>query len=339
MPRGAGRSGRACSTADLIDATTAGLVVVAAAFAVVNGVNDGGTLVANGLKIRTLRLSSALGLLTLGVAATPLVLGTRVADTLATRLVDLDAPGGQRTLAVAIVAAVAVVGVLARLGLPTSLTLATIGGLAGSGFGAGLVVQWHTVGVVLLLAAVAPLVGTALAFGLARLSGRLTAPTTIGRLVGHGHRAAFTLQCVAYGANDGQKMLAVAVLALGLSDVGGLPLAGLLAGLSLLFLVGTVVGVRRMAGTLGTGVLPVRPMHAVTAEIAAGTAVLGTSFLGAPVSMTQAVAGALVGAGVSEGPRRVRWRTVINIAVAWVVTLPAALLIAAAVAYVLEVAR
>jgi inorganic phosphate transporter, PiT family len=323
----------------LIDPSAAGLVVIAAAYAVINGANDGGTLVANGLKIHTLRLGSALGLLTLGVAATPLVLGTRVADTLATRLVDLDAPGGQLTLAVAIVAAVVVVGVLARLGLPTSLTLATIGGLAGSGFGAGLDVSWPTVGFVLVLAAVAPLIGTVLAFGLARSSRRMTAPTTIGRVVGAGHRVAFTLQCVAYGANDGQKMLAVAVLALGLSDVGGLPLAGLLVGLALLFLVGTVLGVRRMAGTLGTGVLPVRPVQAVTAEVAAGTAVLGTSFLGAPVSMTQAVAGALVGAGVSEGPRRIRWRTVVNIGVAWVVTLPAALLIAAAAAYVVEVAR
>jgi inorganic phosphate transporter, PiT family len=313
--------------------------LVAAAFAIVNGVNDGGTLVANGLKIHTIRLVPAMGLLTLGVAATPLLLGTRVADTLATGLVDLQGPDGRRTLAVAIVAATVVVGVLARLGLPTSLTLATIGGLAGGGLGAGREVAWPAVSRVLALAALAPLLGAALAFALARLSAGVTSPTTVGRLVGSGHRVAFTLQCVAYGANDGQKMLAVAMLALGITGGGGVTHVGMLAGLALLFLLGTTIGVRRMAGTLGTGVLAVRPLNAVTAEVAAGTAVLGTSFLGAPVSMTQAIAGALVGGGVAEGPRRVRWRTVLGIATAWLVTLPGALLIAAGVAWVVEVVR
>lgn len=312
------------------------LLVVAAAFAVVNGMNDGGALVANGLKIRTVGLGSAMGLLTLAVVAVPLVLGTRVADTLANDLVDLEGVAGQRALAIAILAAMAVVVVLVRAGLPTSLTLATIGGITGSGLGSGQVVSWTTVGRVLILAALAPLVGGVLAFALARLAGRSTTPTTEKSVLGVGHRVAFTLQCVAYGANDGQKMLAVAVLALGITGITGGALATLLAALACLFLLGMLVGVRRMAQTLGAGVLASRPMNALTAEAAAGTAVLATAFLGAPVSMTQAVAGGLVGSGVSEGVRRVRWRWVVNIGVAWVVTLPVALLASAVVAAMVE---
>jgi len=319
-----------------MDASLVGLLVLAAAFAVINGMNDGGALVANGLKIRTLALGPAMGLLTVAVAVVPLVVGTRVADTLANRLVDLEGAAGQRALAVAIIAAVGVVTVLSRAGLPTSLTLATIGGITGSGLGAGRSVGWQVVVTVLVLAAVAPLAGGAMAFALARLVGRVRAPTAVGLLVEQGHRVAFTLQCVAYGANDGQKMLAVTVIALGGSDPGGGTLAGLLAGLAVLFFVGTLLGVRRMAGTIGAGVLPVRPLNAVTAEVAAGSAVLGTAFLGAPVSMTQAVAGALVGSGVSEGVRRVRWRLVVNIGAAWMSTLPAALLAAAAMAAIVE---
>jgi inorganic phosphate transporter, PiT family len=321
----------------LIDVTGVVLIVIAAGFAVVNGVNDGGSLVANGLKIQSLGLGPAVALLTTAVVVVPLVLGTRVADTLANRLVNLEGLAGQRALAVAVISGVAVVVVLARLGLPTSLTLATIGGITGSGLGAGRPVGWTMVLTVLALAAVAPFVGALLAFALAKVARQVTAPTTIGRLVNGGHRAAFTLQCVAYGANDGQKMLAVAALAFGISGASGGSLAGLLAGLAVLFFVGTLLGVRRMAGTISAGVLAVRPMNAVTAEVSAGTAVLGTAFLGAPVSMTQAIAGGLVGSGVSEGARRVRWRLVLNIGAAWLVTLPAALLLAAALAAVVEV--
>jgi inorganic phosphate transporter, PiT family len=52
--------------------------------------------------------------------------------------------------------------------------------------------------------------------------------------------------------------------------------------------------------------------------------VLGTGAVGAPVSMTQAVAGGLVGAGGTRGWSRVRWRAAAQLGVAWVLTLPTA---------------
>ncbi|MEX2550048.1 MAG: inorganic phosphate transporter [Nitriliruptoraceae bacterium] len=322
----------------MIGPAEVGLLLLTAMFAVVTGINDGGALVANGLKIRTVGLSQAIGLLTLAVVIVPLVLGTRVATTLVSELVVLEGPTGQRALAIAVLAAMGVVLALARAGLPTSLTLAIIGGITGSGLGGGHLVGWAMVGRVLALAALAPLVGGALAFVLAGLSKRLTTPTSMGSVVGAGHRFAFTLQCIAYGANDGQKMLAVAMLGLGITATAGGALTAMLAFVASLFLLGTLVGVRRMAETLGTGVLASRPMNAVTAETAAGTAVLATAFLGAPVSMTQAVAGGLVGSGISDGTRRIRWRWVANIGLAWLVTLPAALLVAAGTAAMVEAA-
>jgi PiT family inorganic phosphate transporter len=48
------------------------------------------------------------------------------------------------------------------------------------------------------------------------------------------------------------------------------------------------------------------------------------------------VAGALVGSGLSEGHRRIRWRLVLHIGAAWVVTLPAALLLAGSFAFAVE---
>lgn len=320
----------------LMDLPAFGLLLLAGIFAVVNGVNDGGTMVANGLKIPTITPGVAMGLLTAAVVLVPLLVGTRVAGTLATGLVDLKGASGQRALAIAIVAALVVVVLLTRSGLPTSLTLATIGGITGAGLGAGRSVGGTTVAVTLLLAAVAPLAGGCLAYGLARLTGKFTLRMQVGRVVGAGHRAAFLLQCIAYGANDGQKMLAIAILALGLPEMQGIAFVGLLLAIAVLFLLGSFVGLRRMAGTIGSGVMPVRPVNAVTAEVAAGSAVLGSSYVGAPVSMTQAVAGALIGSGLSEGRHRIRWRLVLNIGAAWVVTLPAALVLAGLSAFLVE---
>jgi PiT family inorganic phosphate transporter len=67
------------------------------------------------------------------------------------------------------------------------------------------------------------------------------------------------LQCVAYGANDGQKMLAVFAVASGpvIGAVATPPIR--MAVIGLLFLVGGVLGLRRFAGSIGGGVVPVRP--------------------------------------------------------------------------------
>jgi inorganic phosphate transporter, PiT family len=125
------------------------VVVIAAGFVLVNGINDGGTLIANGLKIPTLPPLTALMVLTLAVATVPLVVGTAVADTLGARLVTTDGATGQRALVAALLSAIGVVLLLARRGLPTSLTLATIGAIAGSGIGTGSAVAWDVVGLVL----------------------------------------------------------------------------------------------------------------------------------------------------------------------------------------------
>ena len=103
--------------------------------------------------------------------------------------------------------------------------------------------------------------------------------------------------------------------------------------ITLIFAVGVALGLPRVARGLGNGVLAVRPFHAVAAELAAASAVLGTAAIGIPVSMTQSVAGGLVGVGVSQGYRRVRWLEAARIGAAWLITLPASVLLAATIAY------
>lgn len=305
----------------------AALLAVAALFAVLNGVNDGGTLVAMGLKVPALRPVVALVILAGAVAVAPAVLGTAVATTLAARLVTFEGPTGQLALLTAIVSAVGVVAILARLALPTSLTLALVGGITGGGWASGLPTSWTVVAFVLVMAAVAPAAGGVVAFWLTRLVQRLSAPAA-NRKVRRTHAVAFGLQCLAYGANDGQKMLAVFLVAAGTTAAA--PSLPLLSVIGLLFLVGSVIGVRRFSGTVASGLVPLRSAGAVVAELSSAAAVLASAGLGAPVSMTQAIAGAIVGTGVSETYRRVRWKMALQVVMAWVLTLPTAFLVAAA---------
>ncbi|TDC07020.1 inorganic phosphate transporter [Nonomuraea longispora] len=290
------------------------LIVVAGLFAVVSGVNDGGAVLATGLKLPTVRPATGVLVLVLMVALVPL-LTNQVALTFVTRLATFDEPGGRLATACAVVSSLVVVTVLSAKGRPTSLTLAIVGGLTGAGLGWGLPVSAGSVGLVLAFGLAAPLVGGLLAWALIRALVSVTTARGLPRW----HWAGFLLQTLAYAANDGQKMLAVFMIALGFSDAS-LAYTSLVA---LLFGLGALYGLPKAGRTLGREIIASRPPHGVVAELAAGTAVVASAAAGMPVSMTQAIAGGLIGAGVAQGGGRVRWYAAVKIVVAWLLTLPA----------------
>lgn len=302
------------------------LTALAVIFVVVAGINDGGALVATGLRVPALSVRVSVLLLVLAVVAGPLVLGTAVARMLGERLVP-DGSAQTWVLATGFVVAVVVVWVLARSGRPTSLTLAVIGGITGAGWGMGLAVDWPALLRVLAIGVAAPFVGAVLAMVAARA---LHLAPDAGYLptVRRAHTAAFVAQCVAYGANDGQKVLVLFLAAEAMSGHNGLSWWTYIV-IAVAFAAGTALGLPRFAGSVGSGILSTRPMHAVTAEFAAAAAVLGSTAVATPVSMTQSISGALVGVGVHDGFRRLRWHIVRTMALAWLLTLPAALGLAA----------
>lgn len=307
------------------------LLAFAAVFAVVTGANDGGSLLAAGLKLVSMRVAAAGVVVVAFVAAGPLVFGTRVATTFAHHLVAFSGSHAQAALLVAVLAAIVVAATLTVGGLPTSLTLAVIGAIAGSGFGYGLPVSWRSTGLVLAVGMAAPLAGAGLAYAIGRLLWVVPVRASAARVLRRWHRVAFGLQCLAYSVNDGQKMLAVFALAAGATAGSVAAASWHLLAIAGLFALGMLLGLPRIARSLDSGVLAVRASHVVAAELAAAGAVLGTAAAGLPVSMTQALAGGLVGAGVSEGYGRVRWDAAGRILLAWIFTLPASFALGAAV--------
>jgi inorganic phosphate transporter, PiT family len=299
---------------------------LAGAYALVNGFNDGASMTGAAIHKSGLRPLRAVATIVLALVLVPLVFGAPVAETLSSGLVGFDGAGARPALVVGVLTAVAVTGALSWLGLPTSLTLATVGAFIGAGLGSGLAVDGREVLRVIALAGAAPLVGGALAFGLLELA-RLSVASHLGRVGGRVRAVTSVLVALAYAANDGQKMVAVAAVASTSGAVSATrPGVAVLGALAVPFGAGTVLGLRRSGATIGHGVVASRATHLAASEASAAGAVAVTGWLGAPVSMIQSLAGSLAGSGVTDGARRVRWRIAAGLATAWVVTLPAALL-------------
>jgi PiT family inorganic phosphate transporter len=93
---------------------------------------------------------------------------------------------------------------------------------------------------------------------------------------------------------------------------------------------GTLFGGWRIVKTMGSRITRLTPVQGFCAETGGALTLFGATWLGIPVSTTHTITGAIVGVGSARRVSAVRWNVASNIVVAWVVTLPASGLIAAA---------
>lgn len=315
---------------------TAVALVVAALFAVVAGSNDGASLMSLGAKVGGLRPVTMVAVLVSALAAGPLVFGTRVASTLALQLSPLArgggaGVGGRSEVLVAVLTAMAVVFLLNRRGLPTSSTLAIIGAITGAALGAGAPVDAVAVVGVLGLGLLAPVLSGLLALGLARVLNRRARSQRLHTRLSQAHASAFVAQSLAYSANGGQKILAVFALAIGTTAGRSVhaPVQVLVA-MAVLFGAGTLLGLRRVSRGLASDVSGVHLRHAVSAEACTAVVTFASALAGVPLTTSQSIGGALIGAASAEGGiGRVRLPAVARLGGAWLLTLPASLVLAA----------
>jgi PiT family inorganic phosphate transporter len=99
---------------------------------------------------------------------------------------------------------------------------------------------------------------------------------------------------------------------------------------------GTAVGGWRIMHTMGHRVVELEPVHGFAAETTAATVILGAAHLGMPVSTTHVISSAIMGVGSARGPKGVRWGVARRILLAWVITIPAAAIVAAGAWFILN---
>jgi PiT family inorganic phosphate transporter len=314
-----------------------GAVAAALVFDFTNGAHDTANAVATSVSTRA--LSPRVAVLVAAVAnfAGALV-STAVATTVATDIVHADLVT-TRTLLAALIGATAWNLVTWWLGLPSSSSHALIGGLIGAAMAAAGPdgVDWGgVVGNFAIPAVLSPILGFALAFVLMLAlmwAFARTRPAPLHRWFRLAQVASGTFMAFVHGANDAQKTMGVIVLALfaeGRLSTLEVPTWVVLASGTTMAL-GTYAGGWRIIRTLGMRVFRLDPPHGFAAQTAASGVLLATAQLGFPVSTTHVISGAVIGVGSTRRLSAVRWGVAGNIALAWVITLPAAALVAAAV--------
>jgi inorganic phosphate transporter, PiT family len=92
---------------------------------------------------------------------------------------------------------------------------------------------------------------------------------------------------------------------------------------------GSLIRGFKVTETLARKVTPMAPLEGLTANLVTALLVIFASRFALPVSTTHVSSAAIIGLGIRRDARDVRWKTVGEMVLAWIVTLPAAAVIAA----------
>ena len=275
----------------------------------------------------------------------PLVIGAAVADTIA-GIVSVSASDAIGVIGAGLAAAVAWNLITWRFGIPSSSGNALVGGLVGASLLEGGIhaVNWggmdgiHPVGVIgtLIALAVSPVLGALGAFlvivGLRRIAHRATR-----RWVPPVRSAQWVTSAAlafSHGANDAQKsvgVIAALLLATGHVQTLSAPIWAEVA-CAVALTAGTALGGWRIIKTVGRRIYRISAFEGLSSQATSAGVILGASLVGGPTSTTQVVASSVVGVGLGRKRlRHVHWLIVREMGLAWLITIPATAVLAAAI--------
>ena len=144
--------------------------------------------------------------------------------------------------------------------------------------------------------------------------------------------ASASLYSLGHGGNDAQKTMGIiAVLLYSQGKLGTeftVPFWVVLACQASMAL-GTLMGGWRIVRTMGLRLTKLTPMQGFCAETGGAITLFMATALGIPVSTTHTITGAIVGVGAARRASAVRWNVASSIVYAWVITIPAAAIVAA----------
>jgi PiT family inorganic phosphate transporter len=327
-----------------VNTTLVAVFALAVLFDYINGFHDTANAIATSVSTRALRPQYALALSAVANFAGALT-GTAVAQTVGQGIVSAPpGHGGQVLVAAALIGAITWNLLTWRLGLPSSSSHALIGGLLGAAVAAYGLQAVHVDALltkVLLPLVSSPLIGLAGAFALMVVLlnvVRHARPKIVNDRFRRIQLVSATFMAFSHGSNDAQKTMGIMTLALvtaGLLPSFEVPIWVILLAAAAISM-GTAAGGWRIIKTMGQRVVKLDPIHGFAAETAAATVILTASHFGMPVSTTHVVSSAIMGAGSSDRFAAVHWGLAGDIVRAWILTIPASGLVAAAAWLVLR---
>jgi PiT family inorganic phosphate transporter len=331
-----------------VDATLAlpvliGLIAVALLFDFLNGLHDAANSIATIVSTRVLRPQYAVLWAAFFNFVAFMVFGLHVANTIGTGIIEphlIDAP----LIFAALMGAIVWNVITWALGIPSSSSHALIGGLLGAGLAkAGLqAAVWKGLSMALVAIVLSPVVGFLLALVLVAIvswaSVRST-PFAVDRAFRILQFVSASLYSLGHGGNDAQKTMGIiAVLLYSQGYLGtefSVPFWVVMACQTAMAM-GTLLGGWRIVRTMGLRITKLTPMQGFCAETGGAATLFMATFLGVPVSTTHTITGAIVGVGAARRVSAVRWNVASSIVYAWVITIPASAIVAAATWWVVK---
>ncbi len=317
-----------------------GLIAVALLFDFLNGLHDAANSIATIVSTRVLRPQYAVAWAAFFNFIAFAVFGLHVAQTIGTGIIHPEVIDAHVIFA-ALIGAIVWNLVTWGLGMPSSSSHALIGGLLGAGIAkAGLsVAVWSGLSKTLLAIVLSPLVGFLLALFLTAIvswaSVRST-PFAVDRAFRILQFVSASLYSLGHGGNDAQKTMGIiAVLLYSQGYLGSefnVPFWVVIACQAAMAL-GTLMGGWRIVRTMGLRITKLTPMQGFCAETGGAATLFAATFHGITVSTTHTITGAIVGVGAARRVSAVRWNVAGSIVWAWIFTIPAAALVAAATYY------
>jgi inorganic phosphate transporter, PiT family len=318
------------------------VIVLALIFDFINGFHDTANAIATSVSTRVLSPKVAVSMAAvLNMAGA--FSGTAVAKTVGAGLVQAVSIT-QVTVISALMAAIVWDLITWYFGLPTSSSHAILSGLVGaaiatSGFRVIIVKGVYKILAGLLLS---PFIGFILSIFLMSFLMwlfRKSTPTLVSSLFGRLQVLSAAYMAFSHGSNDAQKTMGIITMALvsyyQLTDFHVPFWVIILCATAMAF--GTAVGGWRIIKTLGVRLVQLRPIHGFAAETAAATVIEVASRIGLPLSTTHVISSTIMGVGASKRFSAVRWGVGGNIVLAWVLTIPACIILAYIICTILHV--
>ena len=313
-----------------------GLIFIALAFDFINGLHDAANAIATVVVTKVLTPGFAVAWAAFFNTVAFLFIGLHVAETIGKGIVD-PLVVDPAVIFGALLGAISWNTLTWWLGLPSSSSHALVGGLVGAGVtkgGLDAIVASGVIKTTVFIFA-APILGMVMAIILVIITSWLFKPVA-ARTADTAFRRLQLLSSAAYsighGANDAQKTMGIiAVLLFSTGHLGSefyIPFWVVVAA-QLAMGLGTLMGGWRIVETMGSKITKLTPHQGFCAETGGAIMLFTATSFGIPVSTTHTITGSVIGVGAARRASAVRWKVAGNVLTAWIITIPAAAVIAA----------
>lgn len=315
------------------------VILTGFAFAYLNGMHDGGTVVATTISSRLETPRKAVVYAGIANFLGAVFLGTSVALTIGEDIIDSGEFIRNESRTIMLFAVVSFTGSIIwnmitwKTGLPSSASHSMIGVMTGSGIAAFGInsVQWNSIFVKVILAMLlSPVIGFAMGFFIWKLQNRLLKNATMvwrGKINRMSKAGSFFLS-FCYGSNDSQKVMGLMAIGTGCFYHNQLEIPfWIVICCGMILALGTMTGGYNMIKTVGMDICKINIDNSFASQLATISVVTAANFSGLPISTTQVITSSVMGVGTGNTPKSVNWKIIYRVLTAWIITIPVSAII------------